>query len=83
MMNHELQMTNRTHAGKSADSLRTLPFTSFDIRNSAFGISRARRLALMNLAIRGIEAGIGKEHADTFRSVQHPDLRADYVLANP
>ena len=35
------------------------------------------------LAIRGIEADIGKEHADTFRSVQHPDLRADYVLANP
>jgi len=42
-----------------------------------------RRLAIMNLAIRGIEADIGKEHADTFRNVQHPDLRADYVLANP
>jgi type I restriction enzyme M protein len=42
-----------------------------------------RRLAIMNLAIRGIEADIGKEHADTFRHVQHPDLRADYVIANP
>jgi len=42
-----------------------------------------RRLTIMNLAIRGIEADIGKEHADTFRHVQHPDLRADYVLANP
>ncbi len=42
-----------------------------------------RRLAIMNLAIRGIEADIGKEHADTFRSVQHPDLRADFVIANP
>jgi len=42
-----------------------------------------RRLAIMNLSIRGIEADIGKEHADTFRNVQHPDLRADYVLANP
>ena len=42
-----------------------------------------RRLAIMNLAIRGIEADIGKEHGDTFRNVQHPDLRADYVLANP
>ena len=41
-----------------------------------------RRLAIMNLAIRGIEADIGKEHADTFRHVQHPDLRADYVLAS-
>jgi type I restriction enzyme M protein len=42
-----------------------------------------RRLAIMNLAIRGIEADFGKEHADTFRHVQHPDLRADYVIANP
>jgi type I restriction enzyme M protein len=42
-----------------------------------------RRLAIMNLAIRGIEADIGKEHADTFRNVQHPDLRADYIIANP
>ena len=42
-----------------------------------------RRLAIMNLAIRGIEADIGKENADTFCNPQHPDLRADYVIANP
>ena len=42
-----------------------------------------RRLAVMNLAIRGIEADFGPEHADTFRRDLHPDLRADYVLANP
>lgn len=42
-----------------------------------------RRLAIMNLAIRGIEADFGPEHADTFRRDIHPDLRADYVLANP
>jgi len=42
-----------------------------------------RRLAIMNLAIRGIEADFGPEHADTFRRDLHPDLRADYVLANP
>jgi type I restriction enzyme M protein len=42
-----------------------------------------RRLCIMNLAIRGIEADIGKENADTFRTTQHPDLRADYVIANP
>ncbi len=41
-----------------------------------------RRLAIMNLAIRGIEADFGPEHADTFRRDLHPDLRADYVLAN-
>jgi len=42
-----------------------------------------RRLAVMNLALRGIEADFGSEHADTFRRDLHPDLRADYVIANP
>ena len=42
-----------------------------------------RRLAIMNLALRGIEADFGNENADTFRRDLHPDLRADYVLANP
>lgn len=42
-----------------------------------------RRLAIMNLAIRGIEADFGPEHADTFRRDLHPDLRADFVMANP
>jgi type I restriction enzyme M protein len=41
------------------------------------------RLAEMNLAIRGIEAHLGAEHADSFRRDLHPDLKADYVLANP
>lgn len=41
---------------------------SFGIQNLVFGIS---------------PADIGKEHADTFRHVQHPDLRTDYVLATP
>ncbi|NLW82049.1 MAG: SAM-dependent DNA methyltransferase [Desulfovibrionales bacterium] len=45
--------------------------------------STTRRLAVMNLALRGIEADFGPEHADTFRRDLHPDLRADYVLANP
>ena len=39
------------------------------------------RLAKMNLAIRGIDAQIA--HGDSFHDDQHPDLRADYVLANP
>jgi type I restriction enzyme M protein len=39
------------------------------------------RLAKMNLAIRGIDANIA--HGDSFHSDQHPDLRADFVLANP
>ena len=37
----------------------------------------------MNLAIRGIEANLGAEHADTFHRDLHKDLKADYVLANP
>jgi type I restriction enzyme M protein len=37
----------------------------------------------MNLAIRGIDFNLGKEPADTFVRNQHPDLRADFVLANP
>jgi type I restriction enzyme M protein len=41
------------------------------------------RLAKMNLAIRGIEGNLGKEHADTFHRDLHPDLKADYVIANP
>lgn len=41
------------------------------------------RLARMNLAIRGIEANLGPKHADSFHSDLHPDLRADFVLANP
>ena len=41
------------------------------------------RLAHMNLAIRGIEANLGSQPADTFLRNLHPDLRADYILANP
>lgn len=39
------------------------------------------RLAKMNLAIRGIDAQIA--HGDTFHNDRFPDLKADYVLANP
>ena len=41
------------------------------------------RLAAMNLAIRGIDFNLGREPADTFVRNQHPDLRADFILANP
>ena len=39
------------------------------------------RLAKMNLAIRGIDGQIA--HGDSFHNDRHPDLKADYVLANP
>jgi len=41
------------------------------------------RLCKMNLAIRGIDGDIGQENADTFHNDLHPDLRADFILANP
>ena len=41
------------------------------------------RLAHMNLAIRGIEANLGLQPADSFLRNLHPDLKADYILANP
>ena len=39
------------------------------------------RLAKMNLAIRGIEGRIA--HGDSFHDDRHPDLKADFILANP
>jgi len=41
------------------------------------------QLARMNMAIRGIEANLGRKHADSFHEDLHPDLRADYVMFNP
>ena len=41
------------------------------------------RLAAMNLAIRGFSADLGKEPADTFGRDQFPDLKFDYIMANP
>ncbi len=41
------------------------------------------RLAKMNLALRGIDNDLGSENADSFHRDLHPDLKADYVLANP
>ncbi len=41
------------------------------------------RLCKMNLAIRGIEVNLGPYAADSFHNDLHPDLKADFVLANP
>ena len=41
------------------------------------------RLAAMNLAIRGFSVDLGKTHADTFAKDQFPDLKFDYIMANP
>lgn len=41
------------------------------------------RLAKMNLALRGIDANLGSQWGDSFGNDQHPDLRADFIIANP
>lgn len=41
------------------------------------------KLAKMNLAVRSISANLGDVPADTFFNDQHPDLKADYIMANP
>ncbi len=45
--------------------------------------STTYKLAKMNLAIRGISGNLGEVPADTFFKDQHPDLKADYIMANP
>ncbi|WP_027498891.1 class I SAM-dependent DNA methyltransferase [Rhodococcus sp. 114MFTsu3.1] len=44
---------------------------------------RTWRMAKMNLAIHGITGQLGDRWEDTFVQDKHPDLRADYILANP
>ncbi|MGY1771636.1 N-6 DNA methylase [Blastococcus sp. SYSU D00813] len=53
---------------------------------SIFGqeyVAATWRLAKMNLAIRGIDANLGDEAGDSFFRDKHPDLRADFIIANP
>ena len=41
------------------------------------------KMAMMNLAIRGIDPNLGQYATDTFFDDQHPTLKADFVMANP
>jgi type I restriction enzyme M protein len=41
------------------------------------------RLAAMNMALRGIDFNFGGRWASTYSEDLHPDLRADFVMANP
>src|SRR5206468_497626 len=44
---------------------------------------RTWRMAKMNLAIHGIGANLGPVWGDTFARDLHPDVKADFILANP
>ena len=53
---------------------------------SIFGqefVATTWKLAKMNLALRGIDANLGDRSDDSFHRDLHPDLRADFILANP
>ncbi|MSS00604.1 type I restriction-modification system subunit M [Floccifex porci] len=41
------------------------------------------KMAKINMAIRGIDANFGPYQADTFTNDLHPQLKADFILANP
>lgn len=45
--------------------------------------STTYKLAKMNLAIRGLSGNLGERPANTFFADQHPDLKADFIMANP
>lgn len=47
------------------------------------GTTTTLKLAKMNLAIRGISGNLGAKADDTFSNDQHPDLKADFIMANP
>jgi len=47
------------------------------------GTTTTLKLAKMNLAIRGISANLGVKADNTFSKDQHPDLKADFIMANP
>lgn len=44
---------------------------------------RTWRMAKMNLAIHGLNANLAPRWGDTFTRDQHPDMQADYIMANP
>jgi len=72
----------RAHASGNGNGTNGLARAKTDI--SVYGQESnytTWRLARMNLAIRGIDGQIA--HGDTFHADHHPDLKADFILANP
>ena len=68
----------RAHAGRSGIGARARDNISIYGQESNY---TTWRLAQMNLAIRGISGQIA--HGDSFHDDRHPDLKADFILANP
>ena len=70
------------HAGKSAKNQGNKASGQISVYGQESNPT-TWKLAAMNMAIRGIDFNFGPGHADTLQNDLHPDLRADYVMANP
>lgn len=64
---------HETQLGKSGD----LPIYGQEL------MATTRKLCKMNLAVHGLRGDLGNTYGSTFTNDQHPNLRADYILANP
>ena len=69
----------RAHASGNDNGGRAVADMSFWGQESDYA---TWQLARMNLAIRGMDAG-RITHGDSFHNDRHPDLKADFILANP
>lgn len=63
----------QSHQGKSQD----IAIYGQELTSTTY------KLAKMNLAVRGLSGNLGERPADTFFADQHPDLKADFIMANP
>jgi type I restriction enzyme M protein len=63
----------QSHQGKSKD----IAIYGQELTSTTY------KLAKMNLAVRGLSGNLGERPANTFFDDQHPDLKADFIMANP
>lgn len=70
------------HAGKSANGQGNKASGQISVYGQESNPT-TWKLAAMNMAIRGIDFNFGGGPGDTLQNDLHPDLRADYVMANP
>jgi len=65
----------RPAKSQSADSTANLGFEKCEVRSASVEVKTVPPFGIRNSSFAVSRADIGKEHADTFRHVQHPDLR--------
>lgn len=72
MFVQSVEFINKHHGNKKEVSIYGQEYTQVTYK-----------LAKMNLAVRSISANLGEVAADSFFNDQHPDLKADFIMANP